>query len=330
MTTPIIPNIHLDKDSLGAGEAVSSVANGATKLIDTISSAIGAVYEPTKIRRLADAKAYEQRVLADAKAYEIKTLALAKSEAEAQNNSALALTIEKASKRFVAQEVKRQLNLDYIVAKALEQIQIEKEVSDKPVDPDWTTRFINIAKDVSDSEMQDIWAQILAGEVASPGNYSYRTLECLKNLTKEEANMFIIASSLTMQIFNQNFIYSHSEILEKAGFTYIKWQRLVEAGLLNAESLTNLTIFKNRNKFLILYADKVAICKKTEKEYLIPIYDMTSVGEQLYKIVSKQYNEQYFIDVLKEIKKSIDSVEYSTVITIENGRISYTSPTTPI
>ena len=330
MMTPTIPNIHLDTDCIGAGQAVSSVVNGVAKLFETLSSAIGIVYEPTRIRRLADAKAYEQRVLADAKAYEIKTLVLAKTDAEAQNNSALALTIESASKRFVAHEVKRQLNLDYIVAKAVEQIQIEKEVSEKPVDPDWTTRFINIAQDISDNEMQDIWAQILAGEVASPGNYSYRTLDCLKNLTKEEANMFITSSSLIMQIDNKKIIYNDSKILEKTGFVYIKWQRLVEAGLLNALSTATLTILKNCKEFSILYAGKVAICKKTNNECIIPIYSMTSVGEQLYKIVSKQYNEQYFMDVLKEIKKSVVSVEYSTVFTIENDRITYTLPTTPI
>lgn len=330
MQTPTIPNIHLEKDSLGAGQAVSSVINGVTKLFETLASAIGTVYEPIRIKRLADAKAYEQRVLADAKVYEIKALALAKSEAEAQNNSALSLTIESASKRIVAQEVKRQLNIDYIVTKAVEQIQTEKEVSDKPVDPDWTTRFINIAKDVSDSEMQDIWAQILAGEVASPGQYSYRTLECLKNLTKEEANMFITASSLIMQISDKKIIFRDNEILKKAGLTFVKWLRLVETGLLNAGGNTSLTVFKDSNEFLILYANKVAICRKINTDIDIPVYNMTSVGEQLYKIVSKQYNEQYFMDVLKEIKKSVASVEYSNVIAVKGNNIRYSSHTTPI
>ena len=57
---------------------------------------------------------------------------------------------------------------------------------------------------------------------------------------------------------------------------------------------------------------------------------MTSVGEQLYKIVSKQYNEQYFMDVLKEIKKSVASVEYSNVIAVKGNNIRYSSHTTPI
>ena len=330
MTTPIIPNVHIEKDSLGIGQVAGAVSASVNKVIDTISSAIGTIYEPTRIRRLADAKAYEQQTLADAKAYEIKALALAKSEAEAQNNSTLALTIESASKRIVAQEVRRQLNLDNIVAKAVEQIQIEKEVSEKPVDPDWTTRFINIAQDVSDEDMKDLWAKILAGEVAQPNSYSLRTLECLKNISKEEASMFITASSLIMKISNTNVIFRDNVILRHAGLLYVKWQRLVEAGLLNAGNMTELTIQIDNNEFLVLYINKIAICQKTNKEYRIPVYTMTSVGEQLYKIVSKQYNEQYFMDVLKEIKKSVDTVEYSTVLAEESNKVHYTLPTIPI
>ncbi|PZO24321.1 MAG: hypothetical protein DCE86_16775, partial [Flavobacteriaceae bacterium] len=39
--------------------------------------------------------------------------------------------------------------------------------------------------------MQKIWSKILAGEFKSPNSFSLKTLDFLKNLSKDEATLFI-------------------------------------------------------------------------------------------------------------------------------------------
>ncbi len=315
-------NIDLDKDSLGVGQTAGAVKSFGNKVIDTISSAIGIIYEPTRIKRFADAKAYEQRTLADAKAYEIEALTLAQSDANAQNDSALALTIERTSKRFVAQEIKRQLNLDNIVSKAIEQIQCKKEVSKDAVDLDWTTRFINLAQDISDNEMQDIWARILAGETAQPRTYSLRTLECLKNLTKDEAALFVKFASLALMSNNDPFVYRDNDLLSKYGITYPDIQRLVEIGLLNTGEYT-VKEFSTQS-FCLVYNQKIAMIFIKGK-YSLPLYSFSSSGIQMFSLVSKEFNEQYFIDVLTGIRKmkKVESIKYYNIISVSDKTISY-------
>ena len=64
-------------------------------------------------------------------------------------------------------------------------------VPDEPVDPDWSARFFDCVKDVSDDDIKIIWGKILAGEIKSPGAYSKSTLNALWNLDAEDASAFV-------------------------------------------------------------------------------------------------------------------------------------------
>ncbi|ROR98666.1 uncharacterized protein DUF2806 [Sinobacterium caligoides] len=68
------------------------------------------------------------------------------------------------------------------------------EPSEKNVDEDFFTRWVDCAKKVSSKEMKSLWASALAGEIVEPGSYSLRTLETLKNLSKEEAELIAKAA----------------------------------------------------------------------------------------------------------------------------------------
>ena len=46
-------------------DVVKTLSEPVTKLIDTVSHAIGKAYEPRYIKRMADAKSYEIRVISE-------------------------------------------------------------------------------------------------------------------------------------------------------------------------------------------------------------------------------------------------------------------------
>ena len=61
------------------------------------------------------------------------------------------------------------------------------ESSDKQYSFDWFIRYYEASGNISDEEMQLLWAEILAGEIEKPSSYSLRTLDVLRNMSKEEA-----------------------------------------------------------------------------------------------------------------------------------------------
>ena len=66
----------------------------------------------------------------------------------------------------------------------------DKQVNDSNADHDWVARFFEDAQDVTSEDMQRIWAQILAGEVETPGRTSLHTLAILRYMTKRDAESF--------------------------------------------------------------------------------------------------------------------------------------------
>lgn len=150
------------------------------KLIEVISNGIGTLYRPRAIRNEADAKAYE-----------IKVLEKAKHEAIAEGKLIEAENLDRINERLVAKEIKRQNNIDDVVEVAINDISQTESVTETPIDQDWSTRFFDIVQDISDNEMKILWGKILAGEVKKPKSYSMRTLELLRNLSKEEADTFV-------------------------------------------------------------------------------------------------------------------------------------------
>jgi len=147
----------------------NGLAKPVTKLIDAISKAIGTVYTPTHLKRMAHAQA-------ECSLIETRAL-IAKEQLK-----------ERASERIINTEIKRQRNIDSISEKAFSEL--PDSVSDIPPDEDWMQEFFNLSQDVSDESLQLLWARILAGEVASPGKFSIRTMQLLKTLNSREATLF--------------------------------------------------------------------------------------------------------------------------------------------
>ena len=54
---------------------------------------------------------------------------------------------------------------------------------------------------MSSEELQSIWGRLLAGELKSPGSYSYRTLDFVRNLTTDEAKTIEHVSPFVIENF---------------------------------------------------------------------------------------------------------------------------------
>jgi hypothetical protein len=63
-------------------------------------------------------------------------------------------------------------------------------VADRDPDPDVVERLLDDAAETSHDEVRDLYARLLAGEVAKPGSVSKRLLAVLKNMSPAEARAF--------------------------------------------------------------------------------------------------------------------------------------------
>lgn len=295
------------------------------KLVEVISNGIGTLYKPRAIRKEAESKAYEIGIIEQAKA---KALAEGK-ELEAE-------TYLKIQERILFNEVERQNNIDNIAEKTASQLENEPNISDEPVDKDWTKRFFNIAQDVSNEEMQNLWSRILAGEVVRPGSFSLRTLELIKNLSKNEAETFSKMANLTLISFDSPCIYQGknqgNDFLQKFGSSFNDRLLLVEVGLLQPDSTITRSLPENKSEQpqFIYHKSGNIILRQTiqpkSPQVKFSIYRYSKIGEELLKIITIEPNVEYIKEFALEHTNENSKFEMAYILR-ENpdGSINHTN-----
>jgi len=288
------------------------------KLIDVISNAIGTHYRPKAIRKEADSRAYE-----------IEIIERARAKAKAESNEIEADSYVRINERFLFKELKRQQNIDNVSQIAAQQLYNEEIVSDAPVDNDWTSRFFNIIEDISDNEMQQLWGRILAGEVRRPNSYSLRSLELLKNLTKNEADVFVKFVQAKIGCGDDGFVYNKNSgkyLEEKFGITITDRLLLTELGLLSTNddlvfSLDSLNqddetvIFKYGTKGLFFYRGSDVPAQTIE------ILKFTKTGEELSRLISQDSKTDYIEEICSVFIHPNVRIEYGDLVEEPNGNI---------
>ncbi|MBE9487684.1 MAG: DUF2806 domain-containing protein, partial [Bacteroidetes bacterium] len=262
------------------------------KLIEVVSNGIGTIYRPRSTRKMAYAEADK-----------IKIIAKAKAEALCEGKMIEAEGLERLNDRIIAKELKRQKNIDDVVEIATLQFKTDEPISEEPVNEDWTTRFFNIVEDISDNEMKNLWGRILAGEVKQPKSYSLRTLELLRNLSKEEANLFVKIAPFVLKSTGDYYIYNNQKTdnLLKYGISYTNIAKLIEIGLIQPEFSIKMNFKsyeKSEKEIDIIYNNIIIkICMKANSKIApIPIIILTNPGAELYNLINKIPNMEYIKD----------------------------------
>lgn len=286
-------------------EITKALVSPCEKLMSMVGGAIGKLYEPKHIKKMADAHAYElstvgaaMRELADIKtSYENGNVALFTEDFQR--------LMQRTQNRMALQEITKQQNIESVVDKAYELLESESDVTDEPVDQDWTRRFFNITGEVSNSEMQEVWARILSGEIKHPGSFSMRTLETVRNMSKEEAQAFQRIIPLIIHNGKVYFVLSDSDVLKKYGSSFTDIMALDECGLMDSSGTLslNLSITKAEPEYLLSDTLVVVIKgKKEESEKIsLGIHTLTRAGVELFNILEHEPNEDYTIQVANHI-----------------------------
>lgn len=292
------------------------------KLYEVISSALGAWIAPWAMKRVAKAEAEAER---------IKAIEGAKTEALLANNEERFIELSTIEKRVITKECKRQNNINNVISVAAQTLTEEKNISSEPVNQDWATRFFDIVQDISNEQMQDLWGRILAGEVKQPKSYSLRTLDVLRNISCDEAQLFEKVACYFM--FDKSFfIYYDSSFREdnNIDLTYEDIAKLAEIGMIQAGSLVHAHLHNQQGETItnaITYGNSVILIEHPSKykEISFPIYPLTKVGEDLYKLLSVTSNDAYLKNFAHMLKNSYNdiSIKCARLISVDYERNEY-------
>ena len=255
----------------------------ANTLIKKASSAVGGIFEPWQIKRVAKAEAEA-------------SLIKAKSEIEITDLH------RRAMHRFVEEEANRQENMESITEKAIPQLENFSDPS--RMEDDWVTNFFDKSRIVSDSEMQNLWASILAGEANSPGTYSKRTVNFLGDLDKRDAELFLalcgfgwLVGSFTPLIFDAQASIYNDKRLNFNTLTHLDSIGLIQFSNLSGFDRTGLP-----KSFTVSYCGQpLNLRMENEENNKLSIGKvlLTQIGIEL-ALVCRAQGVDGFVDYVKE------------------------------
>lgn len=94
---------------------------------------------------------------------------------------------DRLNHRLVALEMRRQANIESVVAMAYAVAGNDEIKGPAPdVEDDWLARFVGHAQEVGNPVMQTVWGEALAHQTGAPGSFSLRTLDVLAGMTGED------------------------------------------------------------------------------------------------------------------------------------------------
>ncbi|MDU9031778.1 DUF2806 domain-containing protein [Pseudomonas corrugata] len=211
--------------------------------------------------------------------------------------------IEGASRREAYVAAHKEIN----VAKAL--IYAQDSITDDSggakegeLEDDWIYRWRDYTGNISSDEMQQLWGRLLAGEVKSPGTYSLRCLDFIRNLSHKEAKLIEGASKYNLE----GLIWSGSTATSQAFSDFLELETLglitgVAGGLSNKLGTSDpskgwIRFLKSHRKgLLIKHAD-------AGKQLTLGGYMVTSLGRPLMRLGQVEDDVDYLMEVGLHIK----------------------------
>ncbi|CAM2178723.1 TIGR03899 family protein [Burkholderia cenocepacia] len=304
-------------DLLGLGK-------GTDKLLAVVERAVGALYRPYGIKREADAEDYKHRLVDATKRDANSKDIIESAKAQVKANMILAEGQQELEARTQArirhEAMREQQNLENVVAGALENI--PSEVSAADVDDDWLTSFFKLARTVSSTEMQALWSKVLAREVGAPGTFSPRSLDALRKMTRQDAEIF--RSACRLASFNHGesvrrniytgssrsrwWSYSESKEVDLAEFDLGLLNRLhlSKIGLIYEDELISGEDFPKGGEFSVNYSSVKFRFVARKKGARLRSYSLTPTGVELSVLVSDEDNEAYIEELCSSVSKFFD------------------------
>ncbi len=257
---------------------LGNLSKPATVFIEKISDAVGGIFKPYHIVRVAKAEAEAEQI---------------RTESQIQISD----LHRRAMHRFLEEEAKKQSNIESITQQAIPLL--DKDSSPEQVDNDWITNFFDKCRIISDEEMQRLWSGMLAGEANSPGAFSRRTVNLLSDLDKADAELFTrLCGFAWMSVNAVPLVFDvQDEIYNRYGINFVSLSHLESLGLIQFDNLSGFQRLGLPKKFHVFYYGKtveLTMPKEADNNFDLGKVLLTKAGRELAPICSSQPIEGFF------------------------------------
>ena len=218
-------------------------------------------------------------------------------------------------------EKRKQNNITAIAKKTLRKLPTENErqakIARHPVDHDWVARFASRAENISDETIQEIFSQILAGQMENPGGVSISTLDVLSKMTKSDAENF---TRFANYVLDGEWIYVNpfgADTRSAAGdLSMSDYMDLLNLGLFNESAtgvarsldsadigLSYLVKLNSDSCLYLKYMNRALKVKSSDKakergytitkdnQIILPALMLSRAGRELIKFVKQEFQE---------------------------------------
>ena len=213
-----------------------------------------------------------------------------------------------AHNRVVEREKLRIANYMSVIALAAE-LNINPLLIEN-IDLDWLNQHYEKASLYSNTDLQRLWARILAGEIKQSGSYSKQVLSIIDLISPREAEIFQKLLSFLFYIDGNPYIIVHDKsIFSKinTGFTYTDLIQLQGLGLISIDSSVFGSGYIPNLEFS---TDNPINCSYYQKEFTIkPISNNQGTFYVLNGIINLTYPG---IELLRICDPSEDDVIFNT------------------
>lgn len=282
---------------------IAGLSEPFCKILDVIVNGINS--SPRRYKRIERAK-----------------IQIAKEKAAQERDKMLkdALALQLRDRLNSPREIREWKNVVDVIGVSADILSTITDVNEDPVDPDWSARFFDYIKNCSDETVKNLWAQILAGEIRTPGSFSLRTLDMLRNLSKSDAETIV---KYAHRVSEYGFISFDVPALDVA--------KLVDIGFINGSPL-HANIDAKIDEQKIIYHNRkwvlTLIVKEKAETGHYDVHSLTQPGREIVPLIDIVDDDAFLHDFAKKVKKSFHqsiSIAKHVFVSQEGDMITYSS-----
>jgi hypothetical protein len=296
---------------------------------------LGGFFQPFQIKRIELAKAIAERKNLLILAQTEKDISLVKDgqirinekgqieqiKQEIPNGATFGQIVEIAHNE---KEIDRKINLLNIlnIADTIAAEKDDQEINEN-IDYDWFERWRTYAEEIHNEDLRILWAKVLCSEACN-SSISLRTLELLKNISKEEAQKIekialLNIGGMIIKIFGNPFLELNDDFngLIPPEYKLSLFVEMEELGIISCVNelgfsarLVNQVTGNNLLFNLSCGNKKLVIRKNGSIEGLdVNGYKITEVGKQIIKILDSDVCKEYLDNIITFLKTKEYDVE---------------------
>lgn len=208
---------------------------------------------------------------------------------------------------------KEHKNRAQIIEKAVKLL--EKGDNPEKIKDDWLIEFFELCKNVSNQELQYVWAKILVNECKEKKTNSFKLLRTISELSRDEIDVIMkvvkecnygIRSFETIGILCLNNKY-----LQNINIKYEKIIELEDIGIMKREtiSLQDEIVFKlNDNKIIKFVKKEEKKGKKLKLVNFAEFFRFTSIGMEILDLINIENHDTQFEKLENALKDDYNMI----------------------